>query len=108
MATIKNATPSVIGVFDSSLLAKAVINAPLTAEYVFGISQKEVQIKEGHQQMAAIEKERHDGVVAHRAWLSSPAGLAWQARKNERFQAFKASHVRRKQTLSQQVTHLMK
>jgi len=108
MATTKNATSSVIDVFDSSLLAKAVINAPLTAEYVFGISQKEVQIKEGHQQMAAIEQERHDGVVAHRAWLASPAGLAWQARKNERIQAFKASHIRRKQTLSQQVSHQLR
>jgi hypothetical protein len=108
MATQKNATPSVIGVFDSSLLAKAVINAPLTAEYVFGVSQKEVQVKEGHQQMAAIEKERHEQVVAHRIWLVSPAGLAWQARKNERIQAFKASHARRKQTLSQQVSHQLR
>jgi hypothetical protein len=95
MATQKNAPSSVIDAFQSSLLAKATIDTPLSIEYVLGLSQKEAQVKEGHQQMAAIEKERHEQVAAHRIWLASPAGLAWQARKNERIQAFKASHIRR-------------
>ena len=54
-----------LNVFDSSLLAKAELNSPLTAEYVFGISQKEVQVEEGKQQIGALISERRQSSLLH-------------------------------------------